>query len=140
MGMFCRVTVLSIIDYGSPIYGSTSEAALKLSDPLHTQGLRLCTGAFQSSPNRSLLTECGEPPLSLHLDLVMMSGALNICNSDSPTKQLFTERGTFAGRNHPPYFQKRANQPIVSTALNILFTPNTDLPPPWTIQISRICT
>ena len=33
-------------------------------DPIHHQGLRLCLGAFCTTPIYSLYAEAGEPPLS----------------------------------------------------------------------------
>ena len=44
MIMLYKALVMSRLDYGSPIYGSASSAALKPLDSVHTRGLRLCTG------------------------------------------------------------------------------------------------
>ena len=67
---------------------SASEAALKDLDPIHNEGLRISTGAFKSSPIKSLQVEINEPPLSLHRDMVTMRSAIRIQASDSPTKEL----------------------------------------------------
>ena len=67
-----KSTILSIIDYGSQIYGSASETVLNNLNSIQTQGLRICTGAFKSSPNLSVLCESGELPLKLHRELVTM--------------------------------------------------------------------
>ena len=93
--MLYKTTVLSILDYGSQIYGSASEAALKTLDPIHNEGLRISTGAFRSSPSNSVQVESGEPPLSLHRDLVTMRSAIKIQSSDSPTKDLFNQRDIY---------------------------------------------
>ena len=82
--MVYKALVLSKLDYGSPIYSSASRNTLKSLDPIHTRGLRLCTGAFKSSPNTSVCCESGEPPLPLHRDLVTMRSALKIMSSASP--------------------------------------------------------
>ena len=82
-----KATVLSIIDYGSQIYGSASEATLKSLESIHNEGLRICTGAFRLSPVKSIHVESGEPPLSLHRDLVTMRSAIKIQAGDSPTKE-----------------------------------------------------
>ena len=68
--MLYKALVLSRIDYGSPIYGSASPNTLKSLNSIQTKGLRLCSGAFKSSPNSSVVCESGELPLSLHRDLV----------------------------------------------------------------------
>lgn len=63
MFMIHKATVLWILGYGCPVYGSAFKALLKTLDPEHNQGLRLCTGAFRSSPAVSITAESGEPPL-----------------------------------------------------------------------------
>ena len=35
---------------------------------VHNEALRLCTGAFRSSPEKSLQVEAGSPPLDLQRD------------------------------------------------------------------------
>ena len=134
-----KTTVLSILDYGSQIYGSASEATLKTLDPIHNEGLRICTGAFKSSPNMSVQVESGEPPLSLHRDLVTMKSAVRIKASDSPTKKLFNERDIFIN-NHPPPFAVRANRLIESTNINLIYPPLINLPPPWIMHKVKVCT
>ena len=50
--------ILSKLDYGSVIYGSAQPSYLKL-DPVHNSGLRISTGAFKSTPVKSLYVETG---------------------------------------------------------------------------------
>ena len=64
--MIYKATVFSILDYGCQIYGSASKATLKSLDPIQSEGLKICTGAFKSSPVTSLHIESNIPPLSLH--------------------------------------------------------------------------
>ena len=70
-----RALVRSKLDYGSIIYGSARPSVLKSLDPIHHQGLRLCLGAFRTTPVYSLYAEAGEPSLS-HRRLKL---ALNYC-------------------------------------------------------------
>ena len=137
--MLYKTTVLSILDYGSQIYGSASEAALRILDPIHNEGLRISTGAFRSSPTKSVQVESGEPPLALHRDLVTMRSAIKIQSSDSPTKDLFNERDIFIN-NHPPSFPIRANRLLDSVNENIIFPQIIKFPPPWLMHKVRICT
>ncbi|GBN87806.1 hypothetical protein AVEN_145796-1, partial [Araneus ventricosus] len=58
-----RATILSKIDYGCVIYGSARQSVLKSLDPTHHSALRLCSGAFRTSPVESLYVECCEPSL-----------------------------------------------------------------------------
>ena len=55
--------IRSKIDYGSHIYATASEHLLLQIRSVHNQAIRLCTGAFRSSPVPSLYAESGEPPL-----------------------------------------------------------------------------
>ena len=51
------------IYYGCAVYGSARYSILRPLDPVHHQALRLCTGAFRTSPVHSLYVESHEPPL-----------------------------------------------------------------------------
>ena len=56
----------SKLEYGAQIYSSARPNVLKLLDPVHNEAMRLCSGAFRSSPASSLLTIMQEVPLALH--------------------------------------------------------------------------
>ncbi len=58
-----RSLVRSKLDYGCIVYGETFKSYAKMIDPIHNKGLRICTGAFRSSPVCSLYVEANEPPL-----------------------------------------------------------------------------
>ena len=58
-----RAMVRSKLDYGSIVYGSTRASYIKCLDPIHNQGLRLCLGAFRTSPMESLYVEANEESL-----------------------------------------------------------------------------
>ena len=48
------------------MYGSARPSYIKRLDTVHNQGLRLCLGAFRTSPVQSLLyVEANEPPLDM---------------------------------------------------------------------------
>ncbi|GBN88196.1 hypothetical protein AVEN_12930-1 [Araneus ventricosus] len=53
-----RAAILSKMDYGCVIYGSARQSVLKILDPIHHSALRLCSGAFRTSPVESLYVEC----------------------------------------------------------------------------------
>ena len=55
-----RATTRTKLDYGSQIYGSAKKHILKKLDSVHHAALRLCSGAFRSSPIPSLLVDAGE--------------------------------------------------------------------------------
>ena len=58
-----RSLVRSKLDYGCIVYGSARKSYIKLLDAVHHQGLRLCLGAFKTSPIDSLYVEADEPSL-----------------------------------------------------------------------------
>ena len=58
-----RAVVRSKIDYGSQIYATASNHILERLDAVHNEAIRVCTGAFKSSPVASLYVESGEPLL-----------------------------------------------------------------------------
>ena len=82
-----KALIRSKIDYGSIVYMSAKkDKDLYDLDVLHRQGLRLCLGAFKSSPNESLYVEANEPPLELRRKDLAMRYALKIKSMpDNPT-------------------------------------------------------
>lgn len=59
-----RSLVRSKLDYGSIVYGSARKSYIQILDAVHHQGLRLCLGAFKTSPVESLYVEADEHSLS----------------------------------------------------------------------------
>ena len=55
--------VRSKLDYGCIVYGSARKSYLQMLDPIHNHGLRLCLGAFRTSPVESLYVDAHEPCL-----------------------------------------------------------------------------
>ncbi|GFU50733.1 probable RNA-directed DNA polymerase from transposon X-element [Trichonephila clavipes] len=60
-----QAIVLSRIDYGCVAYGSACNSTLKKLDPVHHMALRICSGAFRTSPVQSLYVNCHQLPLDL---------------------------------------------------------------------------
>ena len=58
-----RSHIRSKLDYGCIFYGLARRSYLAVLDPIANQGLRLCSGAFRTSPIESLQVETGEPSL-----------------------------------------------------------------------------
>ena len=58
-----RSLIRSKLDYGCIVYGSARKSYLQMLDPIHNQGLRLCLGAFRTSPVDSLYVDAHEPCL-----------------------------------------------------------------------------
>ncbi len=56
--------IRSVLDYGSIVYDSAAKTLLKL-DVIQAQALRLCCGAFKTTPVSALQVEVGEMPLQI---------------------------------------------------------------------------
>jgi len=58
-----RSLVRSKLDYGSVVYGSARGSYLQMLDPVQNHALRLCLGAYRTSPSSNLCVLANEPPL-----------------------------------------------------------------------------
>jgi hypothetical protein len=58
-----RFLVRSKLDYESIVYGSARKSYLQALDSLHNQGIRMCLGAFPTSPIESLYVEANKSSL-----------------------------------------------------------------------------
>ena len=79
-----RALIRSKLYYGCNVFGSARPSYIKRLDTVHNQGLRLCLGAFRTSPVQSLYVEANEPPLdmrrtclSLQYGVKLMSNEVN---------------------------------------------------------------
>ena len=80
-----RALVRSKLDYGYFNYGAACESSISLLDPIQDQGLRLCLGAFKTSPAQSLCVEANELPLCLRREKLALQFATKIAaNPNNP--------------------------------------------------------
>ncbi|XP_044766795.1 uncharacterized protein LOC123322831 [Coccinella septempunctata] len=68
-----RALVMSRLDYGSIVYSSARKTVLSKLDSVHNMGIRLCIGAFKTSPSQSLYCESGIMPLHLRRKQLLCS-------------------------------------------------------------------
>ena len=73
-----RALVRSKLDYGSIVYGSARPSYIKALDTIHNQGLRLCLGAFRTSPMESLYVEANEPSLYRRREKLSLQYAIKL--------------------------------------------------------------
>jgi len=76
-----RSLIRSKLDYGCIVYGSTRSSYLRMLDPVQNQALRLCTGAFRTSPSSSLCVLAGEQPLYIRRRKLSMQYCLRLSSS-----------------------------------------------------------
>ena len=67
-----RSLVRSRLDYASQVYGTARESNLNKLNPVHHQAIRLCLGAYRSSPVESLYVESGELPLAYRRQMLQL--------------------------------------------------------------------
>ena len=88
-----RSLVGSKLDYGCIVYGSASKTVLAKLDPVHNQGLRLCLGAFRSSPVESLYVEAHELPLKKSQRKLALQYTLKLkANPGNPAYDVFNPK------------------------------------------------
>ena len=67
-----RAIIRSKLDYGCFLYGTASRSSLQLLDSIHNAAIRLCTGAYRSSPVASIYADSSEMSLSLRRDQLLL--------------------------------------------------------------------
>ena len=73
-----RSLVRSKLDYGSIVYGSARPSYLKRLETVQNQALRICLGAYRTSPIPSLHVEANEPPMHLRREKLALQYALKL--------------------------------------------------------------
>ena len=73
------------MDYGCIVYSSASHSVLKRLYSVNNEALRICTGAFKTSPTSSLYAECHEmPPQYRHCQLALQYAIKLKSNRQNP--------------------------------------------------------
>ena len=76
-----RALIRSKLDYGCIVYGSARISYLRMLDPVQNHALRLCLGAFRTSPSSSLCILANEPPLHLRRQKLSMQYCLRLSST-----------------------------------------------------------
>ncbi|XP_055862095.1 uncharacterized protein LOC129922043 [Biomphalaria glabrata] len=82
-----RSLIRSKLDYGSIIYGAARKSYLKILEPIQNAALRLCLGAFRTSPIPSLHVEAGELPMDIRMKKLAMQYIVKL--KSNPTNPAF---------------------------------------------------
>ena len=140
-----RSLVRSKLDYACIVWGSARKSYLQMLDPIHHQGLRICLGAFRTSPVQSLYVEAGEPSLSIRRTRLAMNYVLKLkSDPHNPAyKCVFNpnfvkefEYNTFA----IPPLSLRIHPHIQAAGINLDCIEEKCLPctPPWCLPTPEI--
>ena len=140
-----RALIRSKLDYGCMVYMNAKfKKDLEDLNVLHRQAIRLCLGAFKSSPIESLYVEANEPPLELRRKELAMRYGLKIkSNPNNPTHDsLFklTSIESYKYDRYPPLAQslkklfEEASIPIENIAIRKI--PDV---PIWEQEPNSVC-
>ena len=141
-----RSLIRSKLDYECIVYGSARKSYLQMLDPIHNQGLRLCLGAFRTSPVESLYIDAHEPSLGARRAQLSLQYATKIKSLpnhpahnavfDNTYMKLFNARPSAI-----PTFGHRIKQFLTASNIDfsdILETPSYFILPPWCIKPPKI--
>ena len=141
-----RSLIRSKLDYGCIVYGSARKSYLQMLDPIHNQGLRLCLGAFRTSPVESLYVDAHEPCLGARRAKLSLQYATKIKSLpkhpahnavfDNKYMKLFDARP-----NAIRTFGLRIKQFLTASNIDfsdILETPSYFILPPWCVKPPKI--
>ena len=133
----------SKLDYGCQIYSSASKTKLKELDVVHNMGLRLCTGAFRTSPIESIYIDSNELPLDLRREELGLRYLMRIKSSPKhPSFKILGECNSqkFGVRSSKP-FQIRMLEDLEDNTIQTQNIQSVDYPvvPPWLIPEVCIC-
>lgn len=78
-----RSLVRSKLDYGSIVYGSARRSYRSVLDTIQNQALRICLGAFRTSPVDSIHVEANEPPLEFRRRKLALQYAIKMKSNES---------------------------------------------------------
>ncbi|XP_056647604.1 uncharacterized protein LOC130452381 [Diorhabda sublineata] len=137
--------IRSKLDYGCHIYISATKSDLDLRNSVHNTALRLCLGAFRSSPAESIYCEANEPPLWIRRQQILLSYAASVsANPLNPVYSLFTSNSNTLHNSSALPLLKPI--PLILSQLldgvNLKQTSPLPIPstPPWTINIPKFNT
>ena len=135
---------LSKLDYACQIYGSACKTNLEKLDVVHNLGLRICTGAYRTSPVESIYVDSGLPPLSIRREELSLRFLTKTLTSQSNPNYKYVKCPTDRAINKPkmpkPLEVRLKNE---CSDLGILTTPIAPVgyakTPPWCSTTLKIC-
>ena len=131
-----RSLIKSKLDYGCIVYGSARKSYLQMLNPIHNQGLRLCLGAFRTSPVESLYVDAHEPLQYATKIKSLPNHPAHNAVFDNTYMKLFDTRPSAI-----PTFGIRIKQFLTASNIDIsdiLETPSYFILPPWYIKPPNI--
>ena len=154
-----KALIRSKLDYGSMVYQSASQTDLNSLYTVQNEALRVCTGAFRSSPVSSIHIECNEMPplirnwqLSLQYLVKLKANKENPaykyvipkeCQDSSSDESSSSEKDfepKEGRKNLPKIFRDRMQEHLDGSGINLELLAQTEIPAiePWNLAEPRI--
>ena len=133
----------SKLDYGCEVYSSACKSKLRELDVVHNMGLRICTGAFKTSPIESIYVDSHELPLDLRREELGLRYTTRLKSShDNPTLKILEEHDSkkFGVRSSKPFqirqLESLRNEEIQRQKIERV---RPSLVPPWLVPEIPCC-
>lgn len=143
--MLYKALIQSRIDYGSAIYSSARKTVIKRLDPLLHESIRLATGAFRTSPKKSLYCDSGIQSLyhrRLQISLNYVARISSIPSHPNYNVLFSTEDDSWDIRckTTPQPLKSRIAKHLKETTFDIpaIFNRKECRPPPWNMPQFKI--
>ena len=140
-----RSLIRSKLDYACIVWGSARKSYLQMLDPIHHQGLRICLGAFRTSPTQSLYVEAGEPSLANRRQRLSMNYVLKLkSDPNNPAyKCIFHPKYVEEFNQKPsaiPPLSLRVRSSLQAAGIDLDCVEETTIPtiPPWCMPVTEI--
>ena len=140
-----QAIILAKIEYGSPIFATAAPSNLKLLDPIHHKCLRICLGAFRTTPKESLYVESNIPSLETRRKIACMQFYFrNLGKKGKHNNYLFdtSKDHIFEAKKAGPYplgFTIRKYLQEFDIGIPKIIQINIPKYPPWLIPEINIC-
>ena len=132
----------SKLDYGCQIYSSACKTKLKELDVVHNMGLRICTGAFRTSPVESLYVDSHELPLDLRREELGLRYTMRLKSSqNNPSLKVLLEcdGSKFGPRSSKPFQIRQLENLDDVIQRQKIEQVKPSLVPPWVIPEILCC-
>ena len=133
-----RSLIRSKLDYGCQVYGAARQKPLKYLDTVQNSGLRLCLGAFRTSPIESMHVEAKELPIRLRRRRLSILYALKLrSNPQNPANRdvFYPQHTNFYKKKSKAIkpFGQRIKEDLKKLKINQRYIAKQKYPktPPW---------
>lgn len=133
-----------ILEYGCVIYGGVNDQKLQALNTIYHAALRLISGAFRTSPVKSLYVESGQAPLTIRRKILLNNYVTKVLSYPENPGHSLLKAACFVQHEENTRISKSVSNrmldlPLINRAeiaKNIIIKDN--LSPPWTLETPDI--